>query len=90
MIEMKKLSSLLSFSEKKAVKGLSNVVGQSQETRYIASRMADALDVTRSVIVNAQTKLEIAGLIETASLGVSGTAVKVLDREHWEELLKEL
>ena len=44
----------------------------------IASRVADRVGVTRSVIVNALRKLESAGLIESRSLGMKGTYIKIL------------
>ncbi len=44
----------------------------------IASKVADRVGVTRSVIVNALRKLESAGLIESRSLGMKGTYIKVL------------
>ena len=42
--------------------------------------------VTRSVIVNALRKLESAGLIESRSLGMKGTYIKVLSSLFVEEL----
>ena len=44
----------------------------------VASRVADRVGVTRSVIVNALRKLESAGLIESRSLGMKGTYIKIL------------
>lgn len=44
----------------------------------IASKIADQVGVTRSVIVNALRKLESAGIIESRSLGMKGTYIKVL------------
>ena len=39
--------------------------------------MADRVGITRSVIVNALRKLESAGVIESRSLGMKGTFIKV-------------
>ena len=44
----------------------------------VASKVADRVGVTRSVIVNALRKLESAGLIESRSLGMKGTYIKIL------------
>ena len=52
----------------------------------IASKVADRVGVTRSVIVNALRKLESAGLIESRSLGMKGTYIKVLSPLFVEEL----
>ncbi len=52
----------------------------------IASKIADNVGVTRSVIVNALRKLESAGIIESRSLGMKGTFIKVLSPLFVEEL----
>ena len=53
----------------------------------IASRVADRVGVTRSVIVNALRKRESAGLIESRSLGMKGTYIKILSPLLLENLL---
>ena len=55
----------------------------------VASRVADRVGVTRSVIVNALRKLESAGLIESRSLGMKGTYIKVLSPLLFEYLDKQ-
>lgn len=52
----------------------------------IASKIADRVGVTRSVIVNALRKLESAGIIESRSLGMKGTFIKVLSPLFVDEL----
>ena len=54
----------------------------------VASKVADDLHITRSVIVNALRKFESAGLIESKSLGMKGTKIKVLNDHLLEELKK--
>ncbi|MDR1510455.1 MAG: hypothetical protein LBS53_12550, partial [Synergistaceae bacterium] len=51
-----------------------------------ASKVADRVGVTRSVIVNALRKLGSAGIIESRSLGMKGTYIKVTSRLFLEEL----
>jgi len=77
----------LSYSEMESIKvilkeldGLEGVV--------VASRVADRIGVTRSVIVNALRKLESAGLIESRSLGMKGTYIKILSPIFLDELNK--
>lgn len=53
----------------------------------VASKIADNVGVTRSVIVNALRKLESAGIIESRSLGMKGTYIKVLSPLFVTELL---
>ena len=47
----------------------------------MASKIADRVGITRSVIVNALRKLESAGVIETRSLGMKGTYIRILNEQ---------
>mgnify|MGYP000019751730 CR=1 FL=1 len=47
------------------------------EGLLVASKIADKSGITRSVIVNALRKLESAGVIESRSLGMKGTRIKI-------------
>ena len=75
----------LSYSEVESVKHIIIELG-SYEGVVIASKVADRFGVTRSVIVNALRKLESAGIIESRSLGMKGTFIKVLSPLFVEEL----
>lgn len=75
----------LSYSEVESVKHIITELG-SFEGVVIASKVADRVGVTRSVIVNALRKLESAGIIESRSLGMKGTFIKVLSPLFVEEL----
>lgn len=59
------------------------------EGLLVASRVADKVGITRSVIVNALRKFESAGLIETRSLGLKGTYIKVLNEMVRDEIEKQ-
>ena len=52
----------------------------------VASKIADRVGITRSVIVNALRKFESAGVIESRSSGMKGTYIKVLNDVVFEEL----
>ena len=52
----------------------------------VASKIADRVGITRSVIVNALRKFESAGVIESRSSGMKGTYIKVLNDVIFEEL----
>ncbi|MBR0095528.1 MAG: GTP-sensing pleiotropic transcriptional regulator CodY [Synergistaceae bacterium] len=67
----------LSYSELESMKHIIAELN-GMEGVAIASKVADRVGVTRSVIVNALRKLESAGLIESRSLGMKGTYIKVL------------
>ncbi|MPM75253.1 GTP-sensing transcriptional pleiotropic repressor CodY [bioreactor metagenome] len=80
--------STLSYSELEAI---INIIGalEGNEGLLVASKIADQAGITRSVIVNALRKFESAGLIETRSLGMKGTYIKVLNEYLLEELKKK-
>jgi len=75
----------LSYSEVESMKHIIGELG-GHEGVAVASKVADRVGVTRSVIVNALRKLESAGLIESRSLGMKGTYIKVLSPLFVEEL----
>ena len=52
----------------------------------VASKIADRVGITRSVIVNALRKFESAGVIESRSSGMKGTYIKVLNDVIFDEL----
>ena len=77
--------STLSFSELEAIKHIFSEM-DGTEGVLIASRIADRVGITRSVIVNALRKFESAGVIESRSSGMRGTYIKVLNDVIFEEL----
>ena len=79
--------STLSYSEYEAVLHIFEELN-GEEGLLIASKIADKAGITRSVIVNALRKFESAGVIETRSLGMKGTYIKVLNEHLLEELNK--
>ena len=52
----------------------------------VASRIADRVGITRSVIVNALRKFESAGVIQSKSSGMKGTYVKVMNDAVYTQL----
>lgn len=59
---------------------------QDYEGILVASKIADRVGITRSVIVNALKKFESAGVIESKSSGMKGTYIKVLNEMVFDEL----
>ena len=57
-----------------------------QEGILVASKIADRVGITRSVIVNALRKFESAGVIESRSSGMKGTYIKVINDYVFTEL----
>lgn len=77
----------LSFSELNAMRHIFEELGGT-EGFLVASKVADRVGITRSVIVNALRKFESAGVIESRSLGMKGTFIRVLNSKLLEELRK--
>lgn len=79
--------SSLSYSELEAIEHIFEELN-GKEGLLVASKIADRVGITRSVIVNALRKLESAGVIESRSLGMKGTYIKVLNDKFLVELDK--
>ena len=79
--------SSLSYTELDAVGHIFNELN-GNEGLLITSKIADRVGITRSVIVNALRKLESAGVIESRSLGMKGTFIRVLNNKFLLELEK--
>ena len=77
--------STLSFSELEAIIHIFEEL-EGTEGILVASKIADRVGITRSVIVNALRKFESAGVIESRSSGMKGTYIKVLNDVIFEEL----
>ena len=77
----------LSYSEMEAIINILRELN-GFEGLLVASKIADRVGITRSVIVNALRKFESAGLIETKSLGMKGTYIRVLNDLLFDELKK--
>lgn len=77
----------LSYSEIEAVQQIFAEL-DGDEGLLVASKIADRSGITRSVIVNALRKLESAGVIESRSLGMKGTRIKILNSRFKDELAK--
>lgn len=75
----------LSFSEMEAITHIFDELG-GMEGILVASKIADRVGITRSVIVNALRKFESAGVIESRSSGMKGTYIKVLNDLVFDEI----
>lgn len=77
----------LSYSELEAVEHIFDEL-DGTEGLLVASKIADKVGITRSVIVNALRKFESAGVIESRSLGMKGTHIRILNEKLMDELRK--
>lgn len=77
--------STLSYSELEAIIHIFDEL-EGTEGILVASKIADRVGITRSVIVNALRKFESAGVIESRSSGMKGTYIKVVNDVIFDEL----
>lgn len=77
----------LSYSEMEAIVHIFEELN-GMEGILVASKIADRVGITRSVIVNALRKFESAGVIESRSSGMKGTYIKVLNDMVFNEVEK--
>ena len=84
---VKSAISTLSFSEMEAIVHIFDELN-GMEGVLVASKIADRVGITRSVIVNALRKFESAGVIESRSSGMKGTYIKVLNDVVFDEIKK--
>ena len=82
---VKSAISTLSFSELEAIIHIFEEL-DGNEGILVASKIADRVGITRSVIVNALRKFESVGVIESRSSGMKGTYIKVLNDVVFDEL----
>lgn len=82
---VKSAFSTLSFSELEAIIHIFREL-EGEEGILVASKIADRVGITRSVIVNALRKFESAGVIESRSSGMKGTYIKVINDYIFDEL----
>lgn len=82
---VKSAMSTLSFSELEAIIHIFDEL-EGTEGILVASKIADRVGITRSVIVNALRKFESAGVIESRSSGMKGTYIKVVNDYVFTEL----
>ncbi len=82
---VKSAISTLSFSEMEAITHIFDELN-GMEGILVASKIADRVGITRSVIVNALRKFESAGVIESRSSGMKGSYIKVLHDVVFDEI----
>lgn len=75
----------LSSSEQEAIIHIFEEL-DGMEGILVASKIADRVGITRSVIVNALRKFESAGVIESRSSGMKGTYIRVINDVVFDEI----
>lgn len=82
--EVQQAIHVLSYSEKQAVAKILDQI-EGNEALLVVSKIADDAGITRSAVVNALRKLESAGIIESSSLGMKGTLIRIINDKIIEE-----
>ncbi len=85
--DVKNVLNRLSFTELSVILKIFNE-NDCEEFTIVASKVAQKHDLTRSSIVNALRKLESAMIIESYSLGVKGTHIKIINNYFRKEISK--
>lgn len=83
--DVKSAIKTLSVSEVEAIVHIFDELN-GMEGILVASKIADRVGITRSVIVNALRKLESAGVIVSKSSGMKGTYIKVENNALYDEI----
>jgi transcriptional pleiotropic repressor len=82
---IKSALNILTLSEREAIVHIFDELN-GMEGILVASKIADRVGITRSVIVNALRKFESAGIIESRSSGMKGTYIKILNDMVFDEV----
>ncbi len=78
----------LSNSEKQAILSIIDAMEGSSDGLLVTSKIAESKKITRSVVVNAIRKMESAGVIESQSLGMKGTYIRIVNEYLMDEVPK--
>ncbi|MCL2593508.1 MAG: HTH domain-containing protein [Defluviitaleaceae bacterium] len=84
---MRTVINAMSYTEISAVSLMLKLLTNG-EGILVSGKVAEELGITRSVVVNAIRKLESAGVVESRSLGMKGTFIKVLNNDLFTEFAK--
>ena len=82
-----KIKKVLSYTELQAFKAVYAEMN-GENGVVVVSKILGKVKAIRSVAVSAFKKLQIAGVVETRSLGMKGTYIEYLDQEILKELAK--
>lgn len=81
MTPAERLRRVLSPGQIEAPRAVLTALGATDESVINGAQVAVQQHITRSTVVTALKLAEAAGVLEAQSLGVSGTHIRILDRE---------
>lgn len=83
-----RVKKVASYSEMKAFKAVAKTCEGKKELIINVSKIAEAEGVTKSILVNVFKLLEVAGAVETRSLGMKGTHIRITDAALVKEIIE--
>lgn len=86
---IERVKKIISCSELDTLRVLADEMGENVSIQLRLKTTADRLGVARSVVTNTLRLLEVAGVLETRSMGMRGTYIKVIDRQALKEIIRE-
>lgn len=76
---MERLNNVLTYNEILCIKAINKELGGARDKVIKLNALTNDTGLTRSIFVGATRLLEVAGVLETRSLGTKGTHFKILD-----------
>ena len=86
---IERVKKIISYSELDMLKGLVCEIGENVSIQLNVGTTANRLGATRSAATSVLRLLEVAGVLETRSMGTRGTYIKVIDRQALKEIIRE-
>ena len=86
MDTINRLKRVLTMTEIDGVKMLINEIGDEEERIISFKEAVKEYGITRSMVNLSIRFLEVVGIIESRSLGMKGTYIKILDKEMFDNL----
>lgn len=88
MKDVERFKRIISYTELKAIRAMyEQILGTKDELIFRVSEVAKGEKITKSMFVTAFKLLEVFGVIDSKSLGVKGTYIKILDRETLDKIV---
>ena len=84
---VERLKNVLTYTEIQAIKAVVDGLGEETSGVVNTSKAIEGVNITKSIAVSAMKLLEAAGVIETRSLGMKGTHIKVFDKDALKEVI---
>jgi len=85
-----RIAKTLTHTEMAIIQLLGEYFKDRDTAELVMSGIADKVKFSRSNFVTLLSKLTAAGVLDTRSLGMKGTFIKVINRQAFDELVREV